>query len=620
MSNPFDLEKILAGVKEHPVRTVLMVAATIIVLTLMWRGEGFYREKGRQEAAKSEAEPVAERVIFQEVPKVRFTYYRFEGSTLLDYTSRGHAFSLSDGFEFNPDWQVNGVYTLLKQIVGLLEARYTLHAARSETLPYDVMGVYAGDKSGDVLQEEILDYYDEYTRPGSARSKQIRQHLLGALGPSRDTDLPESNFADLMQKLITDQYWTIGSISNYEEIDSDILRFTEFNFFAMPDSGVALQHLKDPIARKVLEARPDLRDVVFFLIRGGYWGGYPGLVLNRELKLLVLDIENVGDKPLGLATLSGRRLSTNDPFNVLTESEFHEQLGKAHRMEQAIPIEMLRPGEHLFIPLHFELGYAATIPNPGVNYNAERCLERSDIPSRWWSNWPRDPIILEEIVSVKDEGEYAAETRQVELPKSVLEAKPDYSKLIEDTYYLGEAVDIEEVVFRTGEGAMTPMSVRRFDPLNLVARGGFEKGSCPILYLRANGTWKRWRPVLIQAVTRSREGTDEVDLPTLGTTFRITEEEAETSFLDSIYLKISEASGRTWLLSPREYSELGDRDGRYLKLRKGDSIEISFDVPRDLEKAVDRKLVFAGFYVPDFLIASNQSSVLSNSASTSARP
>jgi hypothetical protein len=181
--------------------------------------------------------------------------------------------------------------------------------------------------------------------------------------------------------------------------------------------------------------------------------------------------------------------------------------------------------------------------------------------------------------------------------KRVLEDKNDLEARAVRRYYLGDTIEVLEVLVGLAGGKAGVVRVRRFDPTNLIARGTFAAGSCPILYVDEGGAWKRVRPVLVNAVSRTRRGIDVVPVPAGSDRFLIREEEAETSIVDGIELWVLSRSGQRLVLTPSLVKGVLRRNEGYV-LRQGDGLEVAFEEP-NLASEASRQLVVSGYYIPD---------------------
>jgi hypothetical protein len=349
-----------------------------------------------------------------------------------------------------------------------------------------------------------------------------------------------------------------------------------------------------------LRANPDRRDLVGFRVYCIH-GGYYGEIWIREIKLLALDIENTGDRPIGLSSIKQKTIQPQSLYKVRTVETNREGLSVSSLEEYPLPIESLNPKEHLIIPLQIEFGYADQM-QAHANWNFERYLVAGILPKKWWAN-RKDPQIAFQILRSTDRvGNPQFDIRHI--ARSMLEEKPDFASLVVPTYLVGQSIDIKQIVFKTGNGTLTPKEVRRFDPNNLLAKGAYDAGSCPILSWKiANDQeWSRVGPVLIDGVTSEREMTQSIAIRNGATVFRLSEEEDETTFLESVSLKVFDAAGQAHTFYPVTH-ELQNRIGRFYRLESGSTLELRFDIPDSMKLEHERTLVIRGYYVPNSLIS-----------------
>jgi hypothetical protein len=179
------------------------------------------------------------------------------------------------------------------------------------------------------------------------------------------------------------------------------------------------------------------------------------------------------------------------------------------------------------------------------------------------------------------------------IPISVLEAKANISSLIERDYYLGDVLQADEITDERGR----PHKIRRFDPTNVLLQGGFEKGSCPILYVEWQKSWRRVGPVLIDAVGSNRVREDRIRIENRSRRFKLVEEEMETSTINGVHLVLTFRNGSSRRLDPQQIrSTKGSSFPQ--TIRKGEEMELEFvDAAGDQE--MQRVLVVSGFYAPD---------------------
>lgn len=533
--------------------------------------------------------------VFQETPNIRTTYLLMEGTTLLDRAIRGYGFSPEDGFTSKPFWLKNEVF---KDLESILSTCNKAKASRNEG-DFSAMSWYAGTGDGRELWSAEIDnnqVVKQSSKPTTPKSEPEKFHA-GA-SPCRGPSFPGIfNIDEMLQRVETSSQWHINSNS-----DSEVVPFDQYEIFGLPESSEAVRHATDPLSLEILRRRPDLRDFVFMTVYFNH-DGYQGIVWIREIKLLLLDIENVGDKPIGLSAIKRKIVRSSDPFSVRSSKENDRALASAEIDDSEINLELLRPNEHLFIPLQLQFGFATPLKDH-PDYNYEAYVEESMLPSDWWRTRQGETIPLEILRSTSAQG--IPNTDLYSLDKAVLQTKPRIRSLIESTYYAGNFVDVTDVVFRTGRGELSNWPVRRFNPNKLLAKGAYEFGSCPVLLAKSNersDAWDRIGPVLVDSVTRAREDEVSVPIETMTTTFKITELESETTFLDEVRLRIVDSAGVTVDLFPEGIPLLRARDHEYLELPPKGQVTLHFNVASHLKTATSRQLILTGYYVPHSLLA-----------------
>jgi hypothetical protein len=255
----------------------------------------------------------------------------------------------------------------------------------------------------------------------------------------------------------------------------------------------------------------------------------------------------------------------------------------------------------LFIPLSIEFGFA-TKPKNREMFNYEQYIEKSDLPRPWWTKRVGETISFEIITGTDRQGNPITTITSIDKPS--LERKPKVESYVEQTYYVGKFVDVQEVVFKTGKGDLTPWKVRRFQPNNLIARGAFEGGSCPVLFYEAasTGALKKIGHVLIDAVTRPRQQTVRIPIREEASTFLISEMEPETSYIDQAYCELIDETGQHFFVRPERAGPILHLDTSFARVRQGETLKLQFKIPNHLRKVRTRYFVISGYYVPDALI------------------
>jgi hypothetical protein len=79
-------------------------------------------------------------------------------------------------------------------------------------------------------------------------------------------------------------------------------------------------------------------------------------------------------------------------------------------------------------------------------------------------------------------------------------------------------------------------------------------------------------------------------------TLRVAEEEDEISYIDELFVRVSLATGETVTVRPTD-RRLAHKDGRYVVLKKGESIEVKLAVPVGTRLGHAR-VVASGFFQP----------------------
>jgi hypothetical protein len=235
-------------------------------------------------------------------------------------------------------------------------------------------------------------------------------------------------------------------------------------------------------------------------------------------------------------------------------------------------------------------------------FNYEQYIEKSDLPKPWWTNRIGETISFEILKATDRQGNPITTIASIDKP--TLARKPKVESYVEQAYYIGKFGDVQEVIFRTGKGDLTPWKVRRFQPNNLIARGAFEGGSCPILFYKSANTsaMKRVGHILIDAVTRLRQQTIRIPIYEETSTFLVSEMESETSYIDQVYFELVDEKGRHVIVRPDKRVPILNMDSRFARLRQGETLEIQFKIPYHLRKASARYFVVSGYYIPDALI------------------
>jgi hypothetical protein len=360
-------------------------------------------------------------------------------------------------------------------------------------------------------------------------------------------------------------------------------------FVGLASGGDLADTVADPITKRVAEANPEKMDLG---IEKAYFlhGQYHGHLAVRELSLLSLDVQNISDSAVSLDALRVRTLES-ELFALATEEELAKALARTEPRIYDPPIDKLLPGEHFIIPLRIALG-VSTAPGRSQWYYEEKVIEESTFPenSNWWRKRPDSEISIPISRGFSSTGDLQVDRETVQ--KQTLENKIDLREAFVDLYYLASAIDVIELAGKSKGTRTGRVSLRRYDPTNVVFRGSDEVGSCPILYAEVSGFWQRLGPVFPFAVGRNFVMSFAVPLPVGTNRVKLVEEEQEQSFIDGVWL--TNQSGRWVQGRDLDLNELLPVDGEYTMLSPGDELVIELPAPA----MNGTNLVVRGYYLP----------------------
>jgi len=428
-----------------------------------------------------------------------------------------------------PLWLRNEIYANVEALLRLNPGVSEAELARpSKDLPYSVHSLYILREDGgtDWSRSFRFDEREDLDRTEDAR--RLRRVFTGAAPPFRGP-APYENISidEALQSVRTDPFWAITLRSGMLPDSSRPLRIYEFTLFGVIPGRHLGRRARDPISTKLASRYPAVDDLAFYRVFPSH-GGYLGQVLIREIKLLVLDLENIGSLPVRLTGLAQRHLVAENALHLRRVSDVNTELQLIKATHRKLPIEMLKPGEHLFIPLQVQLGLSRKPRgDPGRSY--EMTVEETDVPVPWRGYyWPQLEVRLQISRGIERGRDMSREIVSEEMiPTETLRSKPDFEQIIEKDYILGDVVDVGEVLGVTASGAEARRKLRIFDPKNLLLHGSFERGSCPILYADVGGTWHRLGPILVDAVGPAHAREERVRIPAAARRILLREEEEE---------------------------------------------------------------------------------------------
>jgi hypothetical protein len=130
-----------------------------------------------------------------------------------------------------------------------------------------------------------------------------------------------------------------------------------------------------------------------------------------------------------------------------------------------------------------------------------------------------------------------------------------------------------------------------YTPLGVVG-----EGSCPYLFTWIEGEWQSNGVFLYAASSKERERSEQIRLPAFEGLLRIVERDPETSYIDELVVSAVSPRGLRRCI-PRN-ATLALRDGRYLVLQRGESLDVAYDCPGGLAQDAQYTATASGYYMP----------------------
>lgn len=519
---------------------------------------------------KTSGEPLT----FGTADDLRVSYYYLEGPFLLASALRGYGFSEKDGFSSKPFWLVNDVYKQVREILNL-------NPRPSSDVNYDDLFLQVISKGQTVSGKHI----------SSGAGKDVDEAPFVGASNFRGPNFVATEIDSIIDRVGHDTHWTMTFTPWAQSTSGPSLRWGDVSFVGLPEAVELRPWIRDPVTRRIIDRYPDRRDLVLVRVRASH-GGYQMEALIRQLKLLVLDIENLGRSPVRLRSVSGRLAKGPDWTQLRGAKELGASIDSTSPVDVNIPVGSLAPGEHVFVPLQLDYGIMSSITTEFGDANWERCLQEKDLPAPFPL---RGPLVLEKLIRMNGARQANAEFAGVPIDATGLASKIDLREAFERDYALGSVFRAESISVANPDGSITK-AVREFDRTNLIARGTWAKGSCPILSIRSANRLQRIRPILVEAVTSTYEQTDRVPLDSFPDEVVISEEEPETSFIRSVKLMIR-GCGPSMTLE----GALPTTGNSHVAIRRGEQIAVRFEREKTSLGGCSLELHVTGFYIPDAL-------------------
>jgi hypothetical protein len=586
---PSDLRHIFEEIKRNPLSAIMFLVLLALLGIGIAYSVGYLQEKGRQSAVpepgvhESTGSDATVSTTPQGPPGFRITYYRLEGSHTLSRLLAGYAFSENDAFDLQPFIWKNSVYSDLQELLRLLPS----HASS----PFRLLDLLALGPNQVPLYKDTVEDQTYYGRvPPERRQEQDYFESLDSTPVAlRPQSWVGSHFLGRLKALVlSDPYWVVDApddllapTRNPETLLSAV------TYFGLPEGRQILEDVTDPITRELATRYPSHRDLAVVYV-SFFHGGYYGAIFVRELSLMALDIENTGGSPLAIDSIELAELKARDLFELSKVDELDAILALIESRKAKVPLEALLPGEHLLIPLALELGVSSA---PLGTQDSEFIVDEFRFPTNpdWWDNSTASTFPIQMALDWNADDTVA--TEEVVIPRSRLSEKKDLRNSFTSAYSVGSRISIRSLSQLLQGGGVKDHPVRRFDPTNLIIRGGAQVGSCPILYVHSSRGWSRHGPVLVNAVGRNQEATEYVSLPPDTVGIRLVEEEPERSYISCLKLTVL-VNG-----FERASNTIGPCNGsEKRRLEKGDSLGLS--APDIQVRPEGYRLAITGYYVP----------------------
>ncbi len=307
------------------------------------------------------------------------------------------------------------------------------------------------------------------------------------------------------------------------------------------------------------------------------WAKYIG----RKLSLRIAVIENVTNEPIKLGPFAIRENATEKIYSQDENSSLLEK--NELKRETWFPMELLKPGEKIIIPIEMQLG----IDKDRVSNNLIIAANNQDLYNELQLR-QQLYFLIPEIVTYPVTG--------VSIPSTAIEAmlsKSTSMVTLEKEYLLGPSIRVENLKVDNVE-----FPFRQFDPAKIIIFDESDSGSCPYVYTYSSEdkAWRNEGVILYGRTGLREESLDEKQLSRFDGRILIKEKDPEDSFIDSIYIKAISENGDVTMLYPRNRA-LRSNDGNRIKLKQGEQLMLFFDIPKDL-KANKYVLGAVGYYVP----------------------
>lgn len=335
--------------------------------------------------------------------------------------------------------------------------------------------------------------------------------------------------------------------------------------------------------------KPDTKDLrlIEYLTRDGWpedfvaavgayspCGGLSVQYYPRQMALDVAVIENVSAKPLEIGELLGVTASSE----ALRLDAQTKTLKSQPAASIAPPQGRLAPGAKLLLPLR-------------ITFNAPKGLKEE------FKGSLADARKFYALIQKLPPGTLLKEPYPEDEAKPVMKARESFKppvlpKMV--NYAYGPEVALTGLIVNGGKIILEDAGANF---LELTAGEGY--GSCPYLYAydAAAKSWIHYGKIIHNANSKANEMTEEAPQARFALRFRLSEQEAEVSFIDRAALNIALRNGEKLTLLPAD-DRLKAADGRYARIVAGQSMEMRFALPPGVYEAdvAASSLAVTGYY------------------------
>ena len=318
-----------------------------------------------------------------------------------------------------------------------------------------------------------------------------------------------------------------------------------------------------------------------------------------KLQLGVVVLENIADKPVEVGEFHFRVAApaAGEPLVRTAQENAKLFAGLNSKSEAWYSPRMLRPGEKLAVPLDLTLsfgdrGFDSDLTDPDESERQKEALLRL---RECVEGLSADKQIQTIAIIYEMNGKQISLAR---MPKQIfidaLRREPArFAKTPDFVYGPSIALDAIDV-----NGAL--YAIEPFNPAYVSYFSGLDIGSCPFVYSHGGGAddkWLRQGTILRGRGSKALEGTGELTVHHFDGMLRVSEEEEEISYIDQIFVTWQDPSRREHVTIQAADERLAHKDGRYVVLRKGESIDIKFALPNGV--LIDQVRVSAsGYFEP----------------------